>query len=58
MTLLFGTYASLEAISLAYANKFGISSDSCKLYYQGLELSDQSLEQVGRKLLLSVKLPS
>jgi hypothetical protein len=58
VTLLFGACASLEAISTAYANKFGISSDSCKLYYQDLELSDQSLEQVGRKLLLSVKLPS
>jgi len=43
----FGASASMEAISTAYANKFGISSKSCKLYYQGSEFSTQALEQVG-----------
>ncbi|DBA81350.1 TPA: hypothetical protein ACH3X2_006953 [Trebouxia sp. C0005] len=41
----FSVYAPLEAISTAYAKKFGISSDSCKLYYQGWEFLNQSLEQ-------------
>ena len=42
----FAATVSVTAVSIAFATKFGLSPASCKLYYRGSELTDQTLEQV------------
>ena len=37
---------SVKSVSIAYADKFGLPPATCKLYYEGSELTDQTLEQV------------
>ena len=42
----FAATVPVTAVSIAFATKFGLSPASCKLYYRGLQLTDQTLEQV------------
>lgn len=42
----FAASVPVTAVSIAYANKFGLSPATCKLYYHGSQLTDQTLEQV------------